>query len=165
MKITLQFAESRWLALFIFGYDSFEPHKEIVDCFYKCSSQSMFHQDSSWWTSGLNHIDDSFLHCLVFKEHRRIAPATHRLLRIGFVIVSHGVFLVKQFFQRSFARTISQPKALAPVWLPACRLAATCTMIQDSLLLVNTFLTFFSKNLLCWKWCPGRDSNPRPFDS
>jgi len=25
-----------------FGYDSFEPHKEIVDCFYKCSSQSMF---------------------------------------------------------------------------------------------------------------------------
>ena len=33
------------LALFIFGYDSFEPHKEIVDCF--CSSQSMFHQDFS----------------------------------------------------------------------------------------------------------------------
>ena len=90
----------------------------------------------------MNHIDDSFLHCLVFKEHRRIAPATHRFLRIGFVIVSHGVFLVKQFFQRSFARTISRSKALAPVLLLACRLAATCTMIQDSLLLVNTFFDF-----------------------
>ena len=22
-------------SFFIFGYDSFEPHKEIVDCFYK----------------------------------------------------------------------------------------------------------------------------------
>ena len=97
----------------------------------------------------MNHIDDSFLHCLVFKEHHRIAPVAHRFLRIGFVIVSHGVFLVKQFFQRSFARMISQSKTLAPVWLPACRLAATFTMIQDSLLLVNTFLTFFSKNLLC----------------
>ncbi|WP_314598018.1 hypothetical protein, partial [uncultured Selenomonas sp.] len=41
---SLQRAE---LALFIFGYDSFEPHKEIVDCFYNCSSQSMFHQDFS----------------------------------------------------------------------------------------------------------------------
>ena len=68
-KIALQFTESHDWLFFIFGYDSFEPHKEIVDCF--CSSQSMFHQDLSRWTSGLNHIDDSFLHCLVFKEHRR----------------------------------------------------------------------------------------------
>ena len=109
-EICIQFAESRWLALFIFGYDSFEPHKEIVDCF--CSSQSMFHQDFSWWTSGLNHIDDSFLHCLVFKEHRRIASAVRRSFFTGdSTILLHPRGIVKhlfEFFWAACCRSVRQ---------------------------------------------------------
>ena len=94
--------EPNWL-FFIFGYDSFEPYKEIVDCF--CSSQSMFHQDFSRWTSGLNHIDDSFLHCLVFKEHRRSLGFFVALANQLRYCIAALPFLSSTFFCCPFART------------------------------------------------------------
>ena len=125
-----------WLALFIFGYDSFEPHKEIVDCF--CSSQSMFHQDFSWWTSGLNHIDDSFLHCLVFKEHRRIASAVRRSFFTGDLsILPHPWEIVKHFFE-----------VFSSVLLPLT--AEANSMIHESGRTVNTFLKKSGKSARRW---------------
>ncbi|EEX77012.1 hypothetical protein SELSPUOL_01617 [Selenomonas sputigena ATCC 35185] len=76
----------------------------------------------------MNHIDDSFLHCLVFKEHRRIASAVRRSFFTGdSTILLHPQGIVKHFFE-----------VFSSVLLPLT--AAASSIIHESGRTVNTFL-------------------------
>ena len=122
----------------------------------------MFHQDFSWWTSGLNHIDDSFLHCLVFKEHRQIASAIRRFCKSALSLYRMEFFLSSAFFAVRSPERYCQANLLHSLRSIACRLTATCTMIQDSSLLVNTFSTFSQKNLRVENGVLGGTRTPDP---
>ena len=79
----------------------------------------------------MNHIDDSFLHCLVFKEHRRIASAVRRSFFTGdSTILLHPRGIVKHFFE-----------VFSSVLLPSC--ATTNAILHEHAQDVNIFLKIF----------------------
>ena len=66
----------------------------------------------------MNHIDDSFLHCLVFKEHRRIASSACRSRESALSLYRMEFLLSSAFFVAPFARTVSLSESFALALIP-----------------------------------------------
>ena len=96
-------------------------------------------------TSGLNHLDDSYLHCLVFRGHHRIS----RLVFLSAACLKQLLYNTSErlscqaLFWRSFEKlfcyeSLRRLPVKVSCWSVLPYLAATCIILHAFILLVNT---------------------------